>query len=1161
MNPQGARASTLSARRRRAGRLLALQPFLQPFGAQGGAALLLGADAIWVCALRRQRLQPTIADVDRLRIDALCAKGVDAIKRDFRSAVRRLRPASCALIVLSDGGALPAHVQRALAMDASRALQPGGLFVWSDGENEMRGAALERASALPYVFAPLDDGEGFRRACVVFPGACDVETGAFFIVAQKDGPPDALRSFDEAFAQGFDLNILSLRRERQRDETLKRIEGHGYHTELTLQEAFQWREAYGVAAAAGPLQRRRSLFGAIADAVRRRWVEAAAARPHRAAPHEPDIAPDVALHEPIDVALAYRRLSVAATYEKSRSRDKTRPRLAYVSPLPPQQSGIADYSAQLLPALAGHYIIDAIVEDVRSVATTFAGVDAVRDAAWFRANAGRYDRVLYHIGNSQFHAFMLPLLRDHPGVVVLHDFFLGHLLQSFNGADGALWREELLASHGYAAARLQRNFPDENRARDDYPANLFVIRQAAGIIAPNRFALDLARRYYGEGASDDWAVIPHMRDLPPADAREAARRSLGVAAADFLVCCFGRLGESKQNHLVLEAWLQLSSQDDPHARLVFVGEAPESEFCARLAATIAAHAGRSYIEITGFADPTHYALHLAAADVAVQLRRKSRGESSYAVIDCMAHGLPVIVNAHGPMAELPADGVVLLQEFCAASDIAAALDRLKADAALRCAVGHRAREIVETAFTPKVASRRFFDAIEKFWMSPDGPQRLTRAALEPGPTASVRERLERARQIAQGAARRGALPRQIFVDVTALSYHDAKTGIERVMRAQLITLMDAAPKDVRIEPVRLLAEGGQWRLRLARRYADILFDLGMNASVDPPAQPRAGDIYYCPELDPERIVDMESTGFFHSLRAEGVRVAFCIYDLLPLSRPEFFPVGASARHAAWLRAALANADALICISRDVARSVEEWAACESGSRAATVAVAAIHLGADAEASAPTTGAPAQALAVDGALFARPTFLAVGTVEPRKGYFQTLRAFERLWARGVDVNLVIVGAEGWLMVEPCLRRNVPQLAKRLREHEENGSRLFWLDGASDEWLDRLYARATCLIAASEAEGFGLPLVEAARRKLPILARDIPVFREVAGMHATYFSTLRADELANEIEGWLTRELRGETPQTDAMPWLGWAEHGRRLLEFLLETSAEANEEPT
>jgi glycosyltransferase involved in cell wall biosynthesis len=165
---------------------------------------------------------------------------------------------------------------------------------------------------------------------------------------------------------------------------------------------------------------------------------------------------------------------------------------------------------------------------------------------------------------------------------------------------------------------------------------------------------------------------------------------------------------------------------------------------------------------------------------------------------------------------------------------------------------------------------------------------------------------------------------------------------------------------------------------------------------------------------------------------------------------------------------------------------------------------------------------------------------VGTLEPRKGNLQVLDAFEKLWHRGSDVNLVVVGKQGWM---------VEALIDRLHNHEELGKRLFWLEGISDEYLEKVYAASTCLIAASYGEGFGLPLIEAAQQKLPIIARDIPVFREVAGEHAFYFQADHPAELAQALQAWLALYQTEQHPKSDHMPWLTWKESAQQLLKAM------------
>jgi len=184
-----------------------------------------------------------------------------------------------------------------------------------------------------------------------------------------------------------------------------------------------------------------------------------------------------------------------------------------------------------------------------------------------------------------------------------------------------------------------------------------------------------------------------------------------------------------------------------------------------------------------------------------------------------------------------------------------------------------------------------------------------------------------------------------------------------------------------------------------------------------------------------------------------------------------------------------------------------------------------------------------AVAADAALLAgRKTFLMVGTLEPRKGNAQVLDAFEQLWAAGVDANLAMVGKLGWLMDE---------FAGRLRAHPEFGRRLHWFEGISDRRLGALYGASAALVFASEAEGFGLPLVEAARHGLPIIARRLPIFVEVAGEHAFYFEGYGATDLASAVHAWLHLDANGRAPASSGMPMQSWAQSTQALMQLVFD----------
>jgi glycosyltransferase involved in cell wall biosynthesis len=122
-----------------------------------------------------------------------------------------------------------------------------------------------------------------------------------------------------------------------------------------------------------------------------------------------------------------------------------------------------------------------------------------------------------------------------------------------------------------------------------------------------------------------------------------------------------------------------------------------------------------------------------------------------------------------------------------------------------------------------------------------------------------------------------------------------------------------------------------------------------------------------------------------------------------------------------------------------------------------------------------------------------------------------------------------------------------LAARVAQHPERDKHLAWLQSISDEMLEQLYQNANALLAASEGEGFGLPLIEAAQHGIPIIVRDIPVFREVAGDHAYYFSG-GALGLAAALQDWLS--LGDNVPSSKNLPWLTWRQSTQEFLDVIL-----------
>lgn len=857
----------------------------------------------------------------------------------------------------------------------------------------------------------------------------------------------------------------------------------------------------------------------------------------RPRPPRPEL-PQPVWDEPRRARLAMERFSALGGAPERVAAGK--PTLALVTPFPPDRTGIAGYAAALAPALAAYYDLTLITSGRDAAASGFPA----RREAWFAENGHLFDRVLYQIGNAPFHAGMPELLARWPGVVALHDVGLGDLgawLENMPEHRG-VWPGRLYDSHGYRG--LLTLMKEGAGAAAQLPASLFVFEQSQGVLVHSRFARDLAAAAYGPEAVAHTEVIPFVQPLRPGD-RSAARARLGLTPDELVVCSFGFAGETKLSRELVAAWQV--SRLCAKGRLVLVGAAPTNAYGAALAADIASRPG-ARVEVTGYADGAAFSDWLAAADFAVQLRTRTRGETSGALFDAMAAGLPVIVNAHGALAEAPPAAVLSLPETFSPAELAEAMERLAHDKVLRKQLSAAGIEAVARDHAPEAVAARYHAAIEA--MVDQTPPLHSPSALRAAAEAAGDPEMKASALVRASGPRPGL--RHLYVDVTAIAREDLGTGIQRVVRAQLLGLLRSPPEGVRVEPVRIADSPAGPRLMFARRYAAQLLGLRPGWLRDEPAELRGGDVYYAPDLAQDVVARAEAGGLYRDLRAAGVAVHFLVHDILPLTHPEMFPPGADEPHARWFAAVARAADQLICISAEVRNAVAaRLASTPASAPASTLAgpgprLSVLPHGADLDAGRAALQPGRTPAALRRALAARPSFLMVGTVEPRKGVDQALAAFERLWSEGVEANLVIVGAEGWRGLPEASRRTLPETVDALRRSRHRGRRLFWLEDAPDAVLSDLMRKADALLAASWAEGFGLPLVEAALAGLPIMARDIPVFREVAGRHATYFTADDPEALAHAVRTWL--EV-GDEGRVRGFAALTWAENVARLKDLL------------
>jgi glycosyltransferase involved in cell wall biosynthesis len=340
-------------------------------------------------------------------------------------------------------------------------------------------------------------------------------------------------------------------------------------------------------------------------------------------------------------------------------------KVAYYSPMPPSRSGIADYSALLLPELQKR--IDVVVTK----------------PGRFRKDPPA-DVALYHVGNdAEAHGWIVEALRRRPGVVVLHDFVLHHLVVGLTFSRGdaagylaAMEREGGLVGRLLAYAVLDNKLPPLWETRpEDYPLAGEILRDATGLIVHSHYVEERAR---ATGYDGPIVRIPHpawpVPDAPPAQVE-----------GDPLFGCFGHLNETKRIEELVHAFARIRERH-PNARLLLVGS---------LAVRLARLELPQGVEHRDYVPEDELWSLMAACDAIVSLRSPTMGETSGSAIRALSLGKPLIVSDVGWFAELDDEAVIKVPVDEREEDTLTAAIEALTDPNVRAAMGAAARELVE----------------------------------------------------------------------------------------------------------------------------------------------------------------------------------------------------------------------------------------------------------------------------------------------------------------------------------------------------------------------------------------------------------------------------------------------------------------------------------
>ena len=337
--------------------------------------------------------------------------------------------------------------------------------------------------------------------------------------------------------------------------------------------------------------------------------------------------------------------------------------LMIFSPLPPVHNGIADYCAELLPLHARDFECTVVVDNVAPYPHVPEGVRVIR-LAEYEAREQDFSGTahLYHVGNNPDHVYILPVLMRRPGVVVLHDVSMHYLLdcQTLRWGDVDGYCDALIREYGRPGRLLAEQFRSMNRRERmmfyELPMNRSVVSRARAVIVHSEFA---KVKVQAQDLSATVVHIPHHLSPSAANSdlitRGEARERLGLDPDALIFMSMGFVTRAKQIESVLRAMSELRHELPPF-RYLIAGEALLDQYDVE--ADIERYKLKDIVTVSGYVPDDLFFTYVTAADVIINLRYPTGGETSGTLIRALGSGACVMVVDHGPFLEVPDDAAV-----------------------------------------------------------------------------------------------------------------------------------------------------------------------------------------------------------------------------------------------------------------------------------------------------------------------------------------------------------------------------------------------------------------------------------------------------------------------------------------------------------------------
>ncbi|MCM1082007.1 MAG: glycosyltransferase [Clostridium sp.] len=391
-------------------------------------------------------------------------------------------------------------------------------------------------------------------------------------------------------------------------------------------------------------------------------------------------------------------------------------KIAMFTPLPPMQSGISDYSVDVIKELSKYFDIDVYIDDYKPDGFKIDNVQ-IMSVNKFKKNYELYDRIIYQVGNSLFHEYMFPYIKKYQGIVTLHDYNLRDVLEVIYLYKNNLPKQflkKLLEDLTEEAANDYMNNLDKKQYLQKYELNGFVTNYASRVIVHSEYA---KRKLLEKNIAYNVEVIPLYTLIDDNNLdNQKVKSELGIAEGKKIFAAFGHVHTTKRAVPILKAVQKVKTEfTDFH--FYFVGKLDESvkeEFeCALTEYNL-----RDFVTVTGYTTLDDFQRYMDVADVCLNLRYPYNGESSASFMRLLGKGKCTIVNKIGSFAEVPEDACIMIdnvKDMTTSQEIDAIYDAMKTacNDEVRKGISVRASEYAKRELAISIIIEKYRKVIEK----------------------------------------------------------------------------------------------------------------------------------------------------------------------------------------------------------------------------------------------------------------------------------------------------------------------------------------------------------------------------------------------------------------------------------------------------------------